>query len=261
MYVPLNPPIYLAAYGGCLSGLGAAGRYLSDPRPIDYELQAASADAFAQALDAAWGSGGYTNLDLSEIEQVAQSVWSGRSPPSTNLATQPGTYGTLARAVIALARAGTARVVSEGIDPNAGGATVGPTGATGAAGPTGATGATGAAGATGATGTSSDETVGKVPFTFSGGTMLLQALVPGNLLDRAAILIETPFDDPAASVTLGTSTLPGLVFAPGDVDVTFPATYDDSALFPFNIPDLLVLSIHPGSSTQGSGILLYKLRS
>jgi hypothetical protein len=260
VYTPLNPPIYLAAYSGCLAGIGAAGRYLSDPRPIDYELQAASADAFAQALDTAWGSGGYTRLDLDDIEQIAQSVWSGRSPPSTNLATQPGTYGTLARAVIALARAGTERVVSEGIDPNATGGG-GPTGATGAAGPTGATGAAGVTGATGATGASSDETVGKVPFTFTGGTMLLQALVPGNLLDRAAVLIETPFDDPAASVTLGTSTAPGLVFAPGDIDVTFPATYDDSALFPFNIPDLLVLSIHPGSSTQGSGILLYKLRS
>jgi hypothetical protein len=76
-----------------------------------------------------------------------------------------------------------------------------------------------------------------------------------------AIRILTPFDGPGASLRVGTSTDLGLVFAAPDIDLSVSGTYDDSELFPFTIADLLLLTLHPAGSTQGSGLLIYKMRS
>src|SRR5271157_76752 len=113
MYVPFHTPIYLAAFAGCLAGLGAAGRYLNDPNPADYDLQARSADAFAQQFDTSWGIAPFTNLEIVEIEENCEAVWETRSPLTTDQATIPGNYAGLVNGVIALVRAGNAQVVAE----------------------------------------------------------------------------------------------------------------------------------------------------
>lgn len=100
-----------------------------------------------------------------------------------------------------------------------------------------------------------------VPFTFSSGTLLLQQVLAGQVVERCSILITTVFDDPAATVALGTTASPNLLFGPSDVTLTILGnTYDQAALFKFPINDFLQLIITPGTSTQGAGLLLYKVR-
>ena len=106
------------------------------------------------------------------------------------------------------------------------------------------------------------EIVGKLSFDFATTSpAILQALAAGNVIDRVAVLIQVPFDDPAATLRVGTSADLGLVFSQTDVDLTVAGTYDDSELFPFTIADLLLLTLNPAGSTRGSGLLIYKMRS
>jgi hypothetical protein len=102
----------------------------------------------------------------------------------------------------------------------------------------------------------------KVPFSYSTASpLLLQQVFPGQVLERCTILVTTPFDDPAASVTLGTTTVPTLVFAPGDTTLdVLGNSYDQSSLFDLPIVDFFQLTISPAASTQGAGLLLYKMR-
>jgi hypothetical protein len=121
-------------------------------------------------------------------------------------------------------------------------------------------GATGPAGPTGS-GTDS-ETVGQVAFDFNTPSpILLQTVAPGIVLNRCAVIIVTPFDDPSASIQVGTTTNPSLVFAQGEVvPWSNGNTFNNSGLYPFVANDFLLLTLSPGASTQGSGILLYKAR-
>lgn len=100
-----------------------------------------------------------------------------------------------------------------------------------------------------------------VRFSFaSPSPVVLGAVAPGQVLARAAVLVATPFDDPAATLELGTSAAPGLVFAAGEVDVRAAnGTFDNDGLRPFGAPDVLLLTISPHASTQGDGIVLYQV--
>jgi hypothetical protein len=107
----------------------------------------------------------------------------------------------------------------------------------------------------------SGETVVRVPFSFDvASPLILQALTPGQVLNRAAIQVITPFSDPAARVKLGTTATPGLVFTDDDVELDLAEQYESSVLFPFFVSDFLILTVSPGASTAGSGLLLYKIR-
>lgn len=108
----------------------------------------------------------------------------------------------------------------------------------------------------------SDPLVFKVPFSYTTTSpLVLQAVVAGQVLNRCTILITTAFDDPGAFITLGTTADPSLVFGASDARLSdLGNNYDNSALFPFSVSDFLQLTISPGSSTQGAGLLLYKLR-
>lgn len=105
-----------------------------------------------------------------------------------------------------------------------------------------------------------DETVGKIEFSFNTPSpVVLQAITAGQLLDRAAVLITTTFDDPAAYLEVGTSTTPNEIFGYGNIDLGLLGQYENRILLLFPMSDLLLLTINPGSSTKGAGILLYKI--
>jgi hypothetical protein len=106
------------------------------------------------------------------------------------------------------------------------------------------------------------DTVEEVPFAFNSTTpMVLQQVFPGQVLNRCTILVVTPFDDPAAFIKVGTSFNTSLVLGASDVSLGILGnSYEQAALFPFSITDFLQLTISPGASTQGAGLLLYKLR-
>lgn len=101
-----------------------------------------------------------------------------------------------------------------------------------------------------------------VPFTFASGTIALHAVTTGSLVYRAAILIETPFSDPAARVLFGLASAPGLIWpaSPDSATANVANTYDNEAMYLIGGPDALVLTIQPGASIAGSGLLLYSLR-
>lgn len=120
-YTPENVNVYLRAFVGCLAGLGASGHYLSDASPLDYTPQAQWADAFAQAIDTAWGSSAPTNAELYAIQLVSAAVWIGRSPLEKTESGFYEAYESLALGIVALVQQGNAQIVAEGIDPNAGG--------------------------------------------------------------------------------------------------------------------------------------------
>lgn len=115
-YTPNNVAVYLAAFQGTISGMGAAGRALSDPTQADYAIFANVADAFAQELDTVWGANAFTAFEVNAIEECSEGVWEGGWATSVT----PSDYTKLATAVIALVKEGNAKVVTEGVDPNGG---------------------------------------------------------------------------------------------------------------------------------------------
>jgi hypothetical protein len=107
----------------------------------------------------------------------------------------------------------------------------------------------------------SGEDVQAVPFAFNTPSpMSLGGVLAGQMLNRAAVLIRTPFNDPAAFLKFGTNTSPDLVFGPTGTGPAMTDQYEHVALVSFPINDILQLTISPGASTQGSGLLLYKIK-
>jgi hypothetical protein len=102
------------------------------------------------------------------------------------------------------------------------------------------------------------ETVCKVSFNFSSSfPLVLQSVSPGQLFNRAAVLVTTPFNV-GAKLKLGTSTVPGRFFDVGEVSLDQLGTYDTAELVSIAAGDLLLLDV--AGATQGAGVLLYKYR-
>lgn len=105
------------------------------------------------------------------------------------------------------------------------------------------------------------EDVQVVPFAFdTPSPMNLGPVLAGQVLDRASVLVSTPFDDPASFLRLGTVGSPDLIFGPAGTMPSQAAQYEHVALVSFPADDTLRLVISPGASTQGSGLLLYKIK-
>ena len=100
-----------------------------------------------------------------------------------------------------------------------------------------------------------------VSFTYATPSpMLLQAVLAGQIIDRAVVVITTPFDDPSSSVYLGITASTGLILGAGDVTTDVADQYENAALFEFAANDFLELTITPATSTQGAGFLFYRIK-
>ena len=99
------------------------------------------------------------------------------------------------------------------------------------------------------------------PFTFSDGVLPLQSVLAGDQISRVCVIIQTPFNDPLASITVGTTGNPSLLMSAGDNFPAFSNQYNTSEVTIFSLPDTMQLTINAGTSTQGSGILLYHFRA
>lgn len=119
-YTPNNVCIYLYAFAGGLAGLAASGRYLEDSSQNDYVFPAEQADAFAQAIDTAWGAHEFSNADIQQIQACSQGVWQDRSPLISDKGTSVNTqsYAGVASAIVSLVKAGTAQIEAQGVDPD-----------------------------------------------------------------------------------------------------------------------------------------------
>jgi hypothetical protein len=103
------------------------------------------------------------------------------------------------------------------------------------------------------------EIASTVAFSFTTGTLVLGAIAAGARFTRAAVVIDVAFDDPGASIQLGTSASPGLLLDVGSSRPSNPGQYDSDALVVVPAPDVLVLTVSAGTSTHGVGLLLYKV--
>jgi hypothetical protein len=86
MYVPINVPVYNAAYLGFYAGIVAAGRNTTDPVVADYAAMAAAAGVWAQEFDTQWDSATTADgLQIPLIWQESYGVWEGRNTQSLTL--------------------------------------------------------------------------------------------------------------------------------------------------------------------------------
>ena len=110
-FTPQNPAIYLAACGGAVAGLGAAGKqslaFASNPGNFWAACQ--QAELFAEEVDVQWATlaSGATpsTFQLSEISSISEAIWTNPSPLLSNN-TSAGAYFEIAVQVVNLAREG-----------------------------------------------------------------------------------------------------------------------------------------------------------
>lgn len=99
-----------------------------------------------------------------------------------------------------------------------------------------------------------------VPFAFNTASPLVLAALPaGAKVVRAAIVISTPFDDAAATLSLGTPGSPALVLGPSDSRPSVAGQYETDLIATFAAADTLQLVISPGASTQGAGFVFFDI--
>lgn len=85
-------------------------------------------------------------------------------------------------------------------------------------------------------------------------------LMPGDVIENADILIEVPFDDPAATLTLGLASDPASILPASGIDPQHAGTYNNGADFPITVADAIRLEIVRGASTQGVGRVIVTVR-
>jgi hypothetical protein len=96
-------------------------------------------------------------------------------------------------------------------------------------------------------------------FTFAtSSTIVLGAILAGTTLRDAAVLIETPFNDPAASLQLGTSSDHTLLLGSSDSKLSLAGSYTTEAFVVVGAPDVLLLNLSLGVSTVGEGYVFFR---
>jgi len=146
--------------------------------------------------------------------------------------------------------------------PEAWGAQIGsccpaPCDCTGASGG-GGTGPTGPTGPTGSSGPATEEEI-ILPFSFAPPLVTVIApLLATDIVVSSSVQVLTPFDDPAATASLGTIANPVLLLAPINIDLTTIAQYQNGEMTT-SPPDQLQLVIVPGASTTGNGRVLVRI--
>jgi hypothetical protein len=85
-------------------------------------------------------------------------------------------------------------------------------------------------------------------------------LNPGDQIIETRIEIETIFDDPAATVSIGPVSNPDSLLATNQTDPSQPCDYVTQQSFKPTALDALRLKISAGTSTQGAGRAVIVLR-
>jgi hypothetical protein len=103
------------------------------------------------------------------------------------------------------------------------------------------------------------ETVARVPFTFASASPLLLLSIPaGSAVNRCALVITTTFDDPTATLSVGTAFSPAALLATSDIEPGIAGQYESDLIVPFTPAETLILTLSPAGSTQGAGYVLLK---
>ena len=103
--------------------------------------------------------------------------------------------------------------------------------------------------------------IGKVPFSYnSPSPVVLVALLAGDCVDEVDVKVETIFDDPLATVSVGTFADVNKYLSSSDVNLQVLCQYNNESNDDLTVADTLILTINPGTSTQGDGYVMYKVR-
>lgn len=103
------------------------------------------------------------------------------------------------------------------------------------------------------------EIVAEFAFTFTTSSPHnLGAIANGSTFNRAVVLVTTAFDDPSATLTLGPSGSPSALLAATDSKLSQLGQYESGALV-VSAADFLQLTLNPGASTQGAGLIFWKV--
>jgi len=98
-----------------------------------------------------------------------------------------------------------------------------------------------------------------VDFSFdSASPMVILPLAAGAVVLDAMMQIVTPFDDPAASLTLGTAADASRFLGSGDNLPAQVGGYGNDLPQYFPVAETIRLFISPGSSTQGAGKIIVR---
>lgn len=102
----------------------------------------------------------------------------------------------------------------------------------------------------------------KVPFTYNTPSPLtVIAVTSADAIIDTELVIETAFDDPAATLQLGTFADIDLILPTNHNNPTQVGSYGTQCNFYFTVPDSIILTISPGTSTQGSGYILLLMKT
>jgi hypothetical protein len=238
-YTPINPDVFVAVYSGCVSALEGGFQLNTNTDLNVYAGASAVAGAFAQAFDEEWASATLLDsLELGMIRGLCLEVFTTRVPNSIlmpdKVSLDADLWRPYCRAIIAMITAGSTWFSSQAIAIPPVNPPLPP---------------------------GSGETVVAVPFTYqTPSPLLLGAIHAGQILNRASLLIQTPFNGSGPQVLFGTSTNPSLYLAcQGPSSPGFSVQYEDAEISLTPSADILLLTLTVPAATQGAGVLLYKL--
>jgi len=97
----------------------------------------------------------------------------------------------------------------------------------------------------------------EVSFNYGDATPKNLVLVPANtVVTGVSIIILTPFDDPASTLSVGDAGDVQRLLATTDNSTSVAGTYSTEPAYKYTMSTQLTLSISPGTSTVGSGIVI-----
>jgi len=98
----------------------------------------------------------------------------------------------------------------------------------------------------------------KHAFAFNSASPIdVTPLSAGDTVIECFLKFTQAFDDPAATVSVGTVANPNIYMAPADSDPSVAgAVYESCPVEELTAPEELTLTISPGTSTQGQGFLV-----
>ena len=238
-YTPINPDVFTAAYAGCVSAFEGGFQLSTNSNPTIYTGASKIAGAFAQAFDAEWDDAVAVNsLELGMIRGLCLEAMTTRvplsilSPEASSL--NPGMWRPYCAALIAMIEEGGTYFAAQGIPippvypplpPGTG------------------------------------ETVVAVPFGFATPSpLVLGAISAGQIMNRASLQIQTPFNGVFPALSFGTTSNPvQYLDCSGIASPGFSVSYQNDELSVSPLADILLLTLTLSGATQGAGVLLYKL--
>ena len=97
----------------------------------------------------------------------------------------------------------------------------------------------------------------EIPFNYGDATPKNLVLVPANsIITSVSIILLTAFDDPASTLSVGDAGDVNRLLATTDNTTQITGTYTTEPAYKYLSSTQITLSISPGTSTQGNGIVL-----